>query len=158
MCSALFANIVIGFVVPWLLAIYLMRKSSIIILITLPITSLVAILSNTFGFQLKFWTFTPLIQGEESISALPLDLGLYPVIACYMVYWIRNSQTNHLVILFVTILFTTLLEYIALLIGKTSYSNGWNIYWTFVSYLVAYVIVYVYYRILAIKHRFIDTP
>lgn len=153
MCFALFGNIVIGFVVPWILAIYLMRKASIVIIITLPIASLVAILSNTFGFQLKFWSFTPLIHGEESISALPLDLGLYPVIACYMVHWIRISQTNHLVILFVTILFTTILEYVALLIGKTSYSNGWNIYWTFVSYLIAYGIVYLYYRILAKNYR-----
>ncbi|MCR8656526.1 CBO0543 family protein [Paenibacillus endoradicis] len=154
----MFSNIIIGFLIPWIFGLYLIRKAPVVILITLPIASLVALLINIFGFHLNFWSFTPFISGEESMSVLPMDLGLYPVISCYMIHWIRISQINHVVILFVVITFTTFLEYLTLLMGKASYSNSWNIYWTFISYLLAYGIVYVYYRILYKQHRLIRIP
>jgi hypothetical protein len=150
-------NIILGLVVPWLFGIYLLRKTPIVILTIVPIASLVALLINTFGFFLNLWSFKPLISSEESLSALPLDLGLYPIIACFMIQWMRKRRLHHLVILGTATLFTTLLEYAALLLERAHYDNGWNIGWTFVSYLVAYVTVYIYYRLLMKKHYLLDS-
>jgi hypothetical protein len=37
------------------------------------------------------------------------------------------------------------LEYIALLVGLVTYGNGWNVGWSFLAYLIPYLIDYWYY-------------
>jgi hypothetical protein len=141
-------NIIFGFIIPWLVALYLVRKSPKTLLLIYPISGLLSMAINSLGFQMRFWDFTPLIPNDESVSALPLDLGLYPIIACFMIRTIMLHRNKTALILFLFVLFTTLLEYMGLLIGKVSYGNGWNIGFTFLSYLLALGCVYIYFRIL----------
>ncbi|WP_435920869.1 CBO0543 family protein [Paenibacillus sp. DYY-L-2] len=151
-------NAIAGFIIPWLFGLYLFKKSPIIILITMPIASLVTLIINELGFYFKFWSFNPSTPTDESVSALPLDLGIYPVLACFMVFWIRKTRISHMVGVIVTTMVTTLLEYSGYLADKVRYGNGWNIFYTFLSYLVAYIIVYVYYRMIVKMHASIRPP
>lgn len=151
-------NTVAGFIIPWLFGLYLFKKSPIIILITMPIASLVALIINELGFYFKFWSFSPVHPTDESVSALPLDLGIYPVLACFMVFWFRKTRISHMISVLVTTIVTTLLEYIGFISGKVHYGNGWNIFYTFLSYLIAYVIVYIYYRMIVKMHGSIRPP
>ncbi|OBZ10310.1 CBO0543 family protein [Bacillus sp. FJAT-26390] len=144
----MWVNIIFGFIIPWLVALYLVRKSPKTLLLIYPVGALVSMAINSLGFQMRFWDFTPLIPNDESVSALPLDLGLYPIIACFMIWTIMLHRNKTALILFLFVLFTTLLEYVGLLIGKVTYGNGWNIGFTFLSYLLALGFVYIYFRIL----------
>ncbi|WP_141500910.1 CBO0543 family protein [Paenibacillus luteus] len=141
-------NIICGFVIPWLAALFLIRKSPKTLLLIYPIGSVASLVINSFGFQLGFWDFTPLIPNDESVSALPLDIGLYPILGSFMIWTILLHRNKTALILFVFILFTTLLEFSALLFGKVTYGNGWNIGFTFLSYLLAFGIVYLYFKLL----------
>ncbi|BFT73717.1 CBO0543 family protein [Paenibacillus sp. P36] len=141
-------NIIAGFVIPWVFGIYLYRKSRTIVLLIFPITVVISGLINDTGYYLEFWDFTPLIENDETLSALPLDIGLYPVMAGYLIYWIRKNNRHTLLKIGCFCLATTALEYLAFIFGKVEYSNHWNIGWTFVSYLLAYSLVYLYYRLL----------
>lgn len=141
-------NIIVGFLIPWVFGIYLYRKSRIIVFLIFPITVTISGLINDTGYHLEFWDFTPLIENDETLSALPLDLGLYPVMAGYMIYWIRKSNRHTFLKIGCFCLATTALEYLALILGKVEYGNHWNIGWTFVSYMLAYSLVYLYYRLL----------
>lgn len=141
-------NIIVGFLIPWVFGIYLYRKSRIIVFLISPITVTIAGLINDIGYHLDFWDFTPLIENDETLSALPLDLGLYPVMAGYMIYWIRANNRHALLKIGCFCLATTALEYLAFIFGKVEYSNHWTIGWTFVSYMLAYGLVYLYYRLL----------
>ncbi|RAV10141.1 CBO0543 family protein [Paenibacillus contaminans] len=145
-------NIIIGFLIPWSFGIYLFRKSPKVVILIVPIASMISGTINAFGFQLKYWDFTPIIPDDESISATPLDLGLYPVLASFMVYWMKKFPNKWLIILCTFILITTLLEWVALLFGKVSYGNGWNIFFTGISYTFAFGGVYLYYLLLR-KHN-----
>jgi len=42
----------------------------------------------------------------------------------------------------------TFLEWLGVLFGKVVYGNGWHIGWTFISYLVHWVVCYCYYKAL----------
>ncbi|MZQ82230.1 hypothetical protein GQF01_08755 [Paenibacillus sp. 5J-6] len=141
-------NIIVGFVIPWVFGIYLYRKSRIIVFLISPITVTIAGLINDTGYHLNFWDFTPFIENDETLSALPLDLGLYPVMAGYMIYWIRKNNRHVLLKIGCLCLATTALEFLAFIFGKVEYSNHWTIGWTFVSYMLAYSLVYLYYRLL----------
>ncbi|MDU0202496.1 MULTISPECIES: CBO0543 family protein [Paenibacillus] len=141
-------NIIAGFLIPWIFGIYLYRKSRIIVFLIFPITVTISSLINDTGYHLNFWDFTPLIENDETLSALPLDIGLYPVMAGYMIYWIRKNNRHAFLKIGFFCLATTALEYMAFIFGKVEYSNHWNIGWTFASYILAYSLVYLYYRLL----------
>lgn len=142
-------NIVFGFVIPWIAGILLWRKSPVTIYLIGPIASIVAALFNDLGYHLNFWDFTPKIENDETLSALPLDLGLYPVMACLMIYWIFRTKRQAWLKLTLFALFNTALEFVGLHFGKVEYKNGWNIGWTFVSYFLALLLVYFYYKLLS---------
>jgi len=40
---------------------------------------------------------------------------------------------------------TTFAEYLGLIFGLVTYDNGWNIVWTFLSYMPPYLTGYCYY-------------
>ncbi|WP_317618474.1 CBO0543 family protein [Paenibacillus sp. PL91] len=142
-------NIIIGFFIPWIFGIYLYKRAPVIILLICPITAIMSTVINAVGYQLEFWRFTPLIKNVATLSSLPFDIGFYPVMTSYLIYWIRqNNQYPFLKIVCIGLL-TTILELIAYLFGKVEYSNHWNIGWTFVSYVIPYILIYLYYRLLS---------
>ncbi|CAN7408370.1 hypothetical protein LJR153_002625 [Paenibacillus sp. LjRoot153] len=145
-------NILIGFVVPWLFGIALFKKAPTLAILIFPVTAFISLLINVFGYHMKFWHFTPLIEGVETISSLPFDIGFYPLTGCIAIYWIDIKKKHPLIVLILLSILLTGLEYIAYLVGKVVYSHGWTIGWTFVSYFVAFAAVYGFYA-LARKHR-----
>lgn len=141
-------NVFFGFIIPWLIALHLARKSPKILLLFSPVGAAISFVINAFGFQLKFWDFTPLIPDDQNVSALPLNVGLYAVLGSYMIWMIHLHRKRTVLILFLFVLCTTILEYIGILVGKVSYGNGWNIGYTSLSYLLAFSCVYIYFRFL----------
>ncbi|MDR6885026.1 CBO0543 family protein [Bacillus sp. 3255] len=151
-------NIIVGFIIPWIFGIYLYKKARIVVLLIFPFTATISALINDMGYHLEFWDFTPLIENDETLSALPLDIGLYPVFAGYMIYWIRHNHRHVWLKIICLCLLTTGLEWVALQYGKVEYGNHWNIGWTFLSYALAYVLVYVYYKVLVQNGLFDRSP
>ncbi|MCA0756348.1 hypothetical protein KP806_14940 [Paenibacillus sp. N4] len=142
-------NIICGFIVPWLFGgIYLARKSPLVLLLIFPAGSIISSLINALGFHLKFWDFTPLIPNDESISALPLDIGMYPLLACFMIRTIIQKRKKTALVFFLFVFSTTVLEYIGTIIGKVSYGHGWNVGFTFLSYCVGFGTVFLYFKLL----------
>ncbi|WP_157264826.1 CBO0543 family protein [Paenibacillus oryzisoli] len=144
-------NILIGFVVPWLLGLAWFKKAPTIAILISPISAIVSTIINDIGYHVDFWDFTPKIEDDETISALPFDIGLYPLAACVGIYWIDFKKKHPLGVLIVLSFILTCLEYIVYLLGKLEYNHGWTIGWTFVSYFIAVTSVYGFYA-LARKH------
>lgn len=142
-------NIVFGFVIPWFIGLFWIRKAAAVFLLICPIATVVSLLINLFGFYTAFWCFTPILPRNETISAIPLDLGIYPVTASLMIYWIRRTKIKPIWLVISVSLVITFLEFIGVLFGKVIYGNGWNVGWTLISYCSAYGFVYFYYTLLA---------
>ncbi|WP_028608656.1 hypothetical protein [Paenibacillus harenae] len=141
-------NTVWGFIVPWIFGIYLVRKIPKILLLICPVGVVVSHTINDWGFHEQYWFFAPVKSNNESVAALPLDLGLYAILAACLIWAITAYQRKTMIIILIFSLFTVLLEGFGLLIGRVWYSNGWNIGYTFLSYVVAYYLVYFYYKML----------
>jgi hypothetical protein len=144
-------NIVLGFIIPWIFGIYLYKKNKKIILLISPFASVTAFLSNLFGFYFGFWHVTPILK-EETLTVLPMCIGLYSVLGSYLIYFIQKKKITPTVLILLFSVFTTLFELFFVLTGKVIYENGWNIYWTFISYLIPYIIGYWYYLALKRLH------
>ncbi|PAK43356.1 hypothetical protein [Priestia megaterium] len=143
-------NIIMGFIVPWIFGFMLYKKEPIIVLLIAPIGMTVAFILNDWGSN-YFWQFKPTFR-DLSLSALPLNIGFYPVLSSFLVYFKIKKKTNTIILLLCFTLFTTGFEGIGLVLGKVEYFNGWNILGTFISYLIAYFIIYGYYRSLVKLH------
>jgi hypothetical protein len=143
-------NIIMGFIVPWIFGFILYKKEPIIVLLIAPIGMTVAFILNDWGSN-YFWQFKPTFR-DLSLSALPLNIGFYPVLSSFLIYFKIKKKINTIILLLCFTLFTTGFEGIGLVLGKVEYFNGWNIIGTFISYLIAYFIIYGYYRSL-VKHH-----
>lgn len=143
-------NITVGFIIPWIFGIYLFSKYLDIFLIIYPFASVVAFIFNTLGMSLGFWTIVP--QRYEHIIALGSNIGLFPILGAYFIIVIHKKKYNLYAILIIFTLITTIIEFIIILLKYASYSQGWNIFHTFLSYLVAYIIGYFFYRFIINKN------
>ncbi|MFC7393515.1 CBO0543 family protein [Scopulibacillus cellulosilyticus] len=143
-------SFLIGFVLPWIFGIWLYLKNPKVILTIAPFMSVVAFTVNQWGYYFEFWDLVPILK-DETASAIPLNLGIYPVLSSLMIHLIQTKKSNPYLWIFILTIFTTFLELICLILGKVVYHNGWNIFWTFVSYLIPYWLTYLYYKLL--KHH-----
>ncbi|MGO4699486.1 CBO0543 family protein [Paenibacillus sp. 2TAB26] len=136
-------NIIFGFIIPWVLASFIVRKQPILFIVISPVTAVISMIINTIGIYFGFWDFKPIFEKNETISALPMDLGLYAVLGSLLIYNLskRTFRLHPVIFILIFSLLTTVLEYTALLFGFVMYGNGWNIGWTFISYLIAYLCV-----------------
>ncbi|KRE96461.1 hypothetical protein ASG89_31335 [Paenibacillus sp. Soil766] len=122
---------------PWFFGIFLYKKAPNIVISIFPVSALISSLINTLGFQLGFWDLSPLIKENETISALPFDIGLFPLAACFAIYWIEFKKINPILSLLLCSISLTGIEYIGFFIKKVRYGNNRNIEWTSISYLIA---------------------
>ncbi|WP_018248855.1 hypothetical protein [Orenia marismortui] len=136
-------NILLGFVLPWILGVMIYKKSSKIILFIAPVSAVVANIINTIFIYYEFWSVKP--DTAKGLERLPYDTGVYAVAGSAMVYLINYHRVNNYIVILLISLITTLGEGLLLLINRVSYHKGWNIYLTFLSYLFAYIVVYIYY-------------
>ena len=140
-------NFVAAFLIPWIAGIYLVKKDVKLFLLIAPFAAFVAVIFDVLGFHFGFWQIDPEYE-TEAIAAMPMYFGIYPILAGFLFLTIERTDLNHFVIILFYSFFTTIVEGIGVFIHLVHYSNGWTIYWTFVSYLLAYIICYGYYRLL----------
>ncbi|MBY0085911.1 hypothetical protein HP567_011480 [Brevibacillus sp. M2.1A] len=143
-------NILLGFVFPWIFGIWLYLQSPKIVLTIGPFASVLSYIVNVWGIYNHYWILTPVLE-VKTASVLPMNLGIFPVIACFTYYLILRTRIHpYFWILFFSVA-QTILESIAYYFGKVQYFNGWNIGGTFLSYLIPAIITYMYFVLLKAK-------
>lgn len=140
-------NIILGFIIPWIFGIWLFQKHKAIVATIAPFTAVIATKVNMILIFLDFYHLTPVYEHEESLSTIPFDIGLYAVLASWMVYLIWKKG-KPLLFIFLFGVLTTLIEWIGILFGKVLYYNGWTLFLTFWSYFIPYSLVFFYYTFL----------
>lgn len=139
-------NLILALFIPWILSIFLLIKDKKILLTIFPFMSMLSYTIISLEHDIKFWTLEP--SKYNALPSIPFCIGLYPVNACYLIYFIRHTKINSYVLIFSFSIFTTFEEWLGVQVGKVHYHNGWNIFWTFISYLIPYILCTLYYRLL----------
>ncbi|SOC43737.1 hypothetical protein SAMN05877842_11730 [Ureibacillus acetophenoni] len=136
-------NIILVFALPWIVCLFHIFKHDKRLVVTIStFSSVIGFTVNEIGEYFGFWRVYPFHKSH--ISTLPFILGVYSVLGVYLIYFLRKYKRPYFVIFLFT-LCTTILEGIWFLMGRVMFGNGWNIGWTFVSYLFPYIFVYLYY-------------
>ncbi|MDQ0883684.1 CBO0543 family protein [Peribacillus sp. V2I11] len=138
-------HIIVGFILPWILGIYLFRNQTRLFITFFPIGVAVATLINDIGFN-YFWEMDKNFK-DLSLPSIPYNLGLYPILCCLFICSIHYKKMSTLITFLVFSLVTSFFESLIVLLGKLEYRNEWNIYWSAVSYLMVYLIIYGYYKL-----------
>lgn len=137
-------NVAFGFIVPWVLVAFILRKDRKSLFLGAPIGAVSAFVINELGFHMNFWRMKPFEL--HALSAMPLDIGMYPVLSAFFIHNVRKNKNNLTLLIFMFSMITALMEYFGVIIGWIRYYNGWNIYYTFLSYLAAFCISALYYH------------
>ncbi|TQI65508.1 hypothetical protein LY85_0141 [Clostridium sp. KNHs216] len=137
-------NIIIGFIIPWITALIFIRERKVLFLIA-PFSAAMAFLINDIGF-LYYWKLYPFYL--DSLASLPFTLGLFCLYPCFAIYLIRKYHFPDHAVLILSSLLLTLAEGCGFLSKRVYYLNQWNIIATFLSYYIAILGSYLFYRIL----------
>nr|WP_305038359.1 CBO0543 family protein [Halalkalibacter akibai] len=130
--------------------IWLYRKEPRIVISIFPIAIVISLLFNIIGFHMEWWVVHPAFN-LNCITALPYDLGFYPMSASFLIYGIKKYFNFRFYFILIFSLVITFLEWVAVELNYVEYGQGWNILWTFLSYLVALQLVYLYYLLVERK-------
>ncbi|MFB4162255.1 hypothetical protein ACE1TI_00160 [Alteribacillus sp. JSM 102045] len=140
-------NILLFFLFPWLLGIWLFKQDKKLFLRLLPFGMVIANVIDLWGHYNNYWVLKPIRKKWQFITTIPLNLGLYPISGVLMVYLIRKTKERERpsswIVVFACLL--TIFEFTSKFIGWAAYRNGWNLMKTFLAYLTAYYLVHRYY-------------
>ena len=140
-------NIVVGLVIPWIVVLlHLYRKDKALVLLIGTFSSVIGFTVNELAIYYGFWMVAPFVE-PNTVSTLPFNLGIYPVLPIYLIYFIKKHGRPHVFIPLMALV-TTSLETILVMNGQVVYDNGWHTPHTFLSYLLPYILVYGYYTYL----------
>jgi len=135
-------NFIVGFVIPWIIFIFhLNLKDKTLLVLIAPFGTFLAYTINDIGIYFELWKVQPF---DHPLSEMPFNIGLYPVLGCYLIYFIKKYKHPYIVIILLS-LFTTGIEYWYLIAENVNYGNGWSIYWTILSYVIPFTIAYWFY-------------
>lgn len=142
-------NIIVGFITPILFGIILFKKDKKIVLFIAPVNSVLAFIIINLETCLNFWNLYPFSKGD-AFTAIPYCIGLFPFNACLLIYVIDKKiiKLRDNILVFLCAVFTTFEEALGILAGRVIYSNGWNIGFTFISYLIPMYLSFLYYKYL----------
>ncbi|MGI8313874.1 CBO0543 family protein [Halobacillus mangrovi] len=140
-------NVLCGLLIPTVIIGYLFKKKPPLITLLYPIGVATGFVGSDWGFGF-FWAVSPVFDHNPSLSAFPYKIGYFPLLACLFGYIKVKEIVKIPLLIFLFTIITTLLELLAVWSGKILYSNGWNIFWTFVIYLVGFIGVSFYIKVL----------
>ncbi|WP_397363870.1 CBO0543 family protein [Paenibacillus sp.] len=138
-------NSLLLFIIPWIFGAYLFKSDRELLLSIGPFSSLIAFIFNEWGTHIGWWSFQP--EGFEFLSIFLSNLGIYLVVPCLMVRFIRKRALNSIAAVIIFSGFLTLLEFIMFTAERIKYDLGWNMGWTAVSYLFSNSLITVYFSI-----------
>ncbi|MBB6635835.1 CBO0543 family protein [Cohnella thailandensis] len=138
-------HVLVGFVLPWLVGVFFIKKASKTMLLVFAVTAFLALLFNDIGAYAKWWEMTP--HEMESITTIPYSLGVYPIILTLMYRYVL-PRIHPVWFVLLTALVLTLFESALVLSRRIEYHDGWNVGWTYVSYVLSVSIVFIYARLL----------
>lgn len=142
-------NYILFFGIPLMFGIFLFYKDSRIFLTIFTFSCMLAFTANTFGIYKGYWNIYP--YNKSYFSYIPLNIGLYPIFGTCFIYLIHRTKINKFVLLLSFSFISTVFKWIMLYFGRVAYGNGWNLYYSFISFFVIYYLGYLFY--LALKKK-----
>lgn len=142
-------NIFVGFVIPWIFGIFLYLRVPSIFLVIYPFGCVVSYLINTIGITFGFWSIIP--HSLNCFAFIPINLGIFPITGTYFTFFIHKKTYNHIFLITSFSMFSTALECVVIVLKRVVYGSGWNLFYTFISYLFAYILGYLFYNLVKRK-------
>ncbi|MCY7565898.1 hypothetical protein ABEX69_16815 [Bacillus safensis] len=134
-------NILFGFFIPWMIFLFHIRKSKFLITSSTVIllSGLIAFLFNDIGYSLKLWCVNPVKYAVLPMT--PYNFGFFTVLGIYLIQTIITFRRPYLLI-GIASLVATLAETVLYILNRIHYDNYWNLFFTFLSYVLANFILY----------------
>lgn len=145
-------NVITGFIIPWILAIFLFKDRRFLILVAL-VGCVIAFVMNELGFFANMWKLYP--WNLEYISTIPFNLGFFALYPHYFIMAIEKYHVKPIIAIAVMSALVTVAEFCGFLIGRVIYDNGWNLIFTYLSYFFASAMNYQAYKAIK-KAGFLD--
>ncbi len=141
----LFLSIILGFIAPWILGVYLYRRARLIIAIIVPFASALGFSLNTIGMDLGY--FYPTVTTHTFMHSITIlaNLGLLAIESCLFIFLIERIRISTFLLNILVSLVSSLIDVLFIVLKLLAYNPPWNIYWTFIFYFICFYIINFYY-------------
>ncbi|MGI8315897.1 hypothetical protein [Halobacillus mangrovi] len=137
--------IVLGFVIPWLTAGYVYKRTPKLFFTVAPFAALIALILNQLGIQIGLWTISP-SSNVVLIDTIFLDLGIFTISAVWFTYFLYYKKKSPIWVYPLFVLGMTGVEFIATLLHTLSYHEKWNFFYTSLMYLGGFATIHLIIR------------
>lgn len=143
----LLITLIIGFLIPFTIGIFIYLKDFRVIMLIAPIACAVAFILNTLGIVLGY--FSPTVDNINPYLITGItNVGLFSLEPCILIFAVRHSKIKPIYLLLLITIFSLLIDLALLSTNFLIYENGWNIIYSFIMFLISFLIVYLYYLLL----------
>ncbi|WP_420825726.1 CBO0543 family protein [Thalassobacillus pellis] len=130
------------------------RRVPVLFLTVAPFISFISITCNQIGMEMGFWTLYPQTY-LLILNSINIDLGFNPASGLIFTYMIYFRKWRRWIVYLGFILFLNGAEMTALFFDKVTYNHGWNMSYTFITYVIGLIIFDFYFTLLKkLIHRF----
>ncbi|MFQ3544601.1 hypothetical protein Q7A53_10965 [Halobacillus rhizosphaerae] len=112
-----------------------------------PFVALLSITLNQIGMALKFWTLYP-ETNYLIFNSINIDFGFNPAMAVLFTFIIYIKQWKRWIVYLGFLIFLTGSEKLAVIFNKVKYDDHWNIFYTFIAYLLGLILADIYFHFL----------
>ncbi|WP_431802748.1 hypothetical protein [Halobacillus andaensis] len=136
-----FFIIIAGFILPWVLGIYLYKQAPKLFFTIAPITALTAVTCNQAGSHMGLWKVhhMPTVVLFDSIL---LDFGIFTIAGVWFSYLLCYKKKNPVLLLVLFISGMAAIEYISLLLNIVDYNESWSFFYTALMYVAGFIILH----------------
>lgn len=138
-------NVLIGFIFPWILGLWLIKKDKETFKKLYPFSTMISVLISLWGDYNQYWILNPKLRKRQYLTNVPFNFGLYPILGILMIFLIKKFSINTFLWILMFFILTTIKELLLKRLGIVNYYNHWNLSKTFLSYLIPYFLTYNYY-------------
>jgi hypothetical protein len=146
-------NIMLGIVLPWAVAIFMVRKPErYIVAVMSPFATTLGYTLNTLWTHQGFGYMLPKFPDNLTLAGLPCELGVFPVtVSLFIIMYRRTHKLILMLILFPLV--NTSCEALGLILGKLVYLKGWNLFETYIEYVVGFAANLLYWQLVSRVRR-----
>ncbi len=132
--------IVLGFLIPWITAIYIYRCAPKIFFTIAPIAALIALTINQLGIHAGVWIIHTKTE-VYLLHSLFVDLGIITVAAVWFSYLMIYQKRNAALLYLCFPAGMTGVEYVTTLMKLLEYGDQWNFFYTLLLYLWGFITI-----------------
>lgn len=141
----IFILVASSFVIPWIIGILIYLRDHKTILTIAPFSSMLSFILNIPGVDYGLFYPAQILNIKPQTLSILANFGSLCILPCMFIYSVRHLRIKPVYLVVIYSAIGTVFDLLLIALRILIYDNGWNIFFSFITFLISLYIVYLYY-------------